>query len=211
MSLFAISDLHLIHAQNREALFTLQAHPDDWLAIVGDVGETEVQLHFAFDVLGARFMKMIWVPGNHELWTDRSQLKGMEKYHTCIELARSYQVLTPEDPYTLMEFDGQPYYICPLFTLYDYTFCPMRLTPNEALMWAEETGIRCLDETRLCAAPYNSIVDWCHTRCDMTERRDVNQRMRQVLPAIDLKAGMRFLLTGNTAVPLSPLSLRVVG
>jgi predicted phosphodiesterase len=174
MRLFAISDLHLSYSQNRDALDTLHAHPEDCLALVGDIGETEEHLRFAFDLLGSRFKQLIWVPGNHELWSIQSEdslLEGVDKYHACVELARSYHVLTPEDPYPLWEFGDESFYLCPLFTLYDYTFSPSRFSPAEAISWAEEAGIRCTDEDRLNPAPYSSVIEWCHTRCDITEKR----------------------------------------
>ncbi len=40
MKLYAISDLHLANAPNREALQELPAHPEDGLILAGDVGET---------------------------------------------------------------------------------------------------------------------------------------------------------------------------
>ena len=40
MRLWAISDLHVGHEANRRALLELPPHPGDWLAVVGDVGET---------------------------------------------------------------------------------------------------------------------------------------------------------------------------
>jgi 3',5'-cyclic AMP phosphodiesterase CpdA len=174
MRLFAISDLHLHYPENRDALLASPAYPQDCLALVGDIGETEDHLRFAFEFLATRFKKLIWVPGNHELWTtqdDQSQIRGVEKYNACVDLARSYNVLTPEDPYLPLEFDGKSYYICPLFTLYDYTFCPLQLTADQALDWAQEAGIRCMDELRMSPQPYSSIVDWCHARCEISERR----------------------------------------
>ena len=69
MKLYAISDLHVGFKENREALLALPAHPADWLILCGDIGDTPQQLDFALQVLGQKFAKLIWVPGNHELWT----------------------------------------------------------------------------------------------------------------------------------------------
>lgn len=174
MRLFAISDLHLHYPENRTALLSLRAHPDDYLALIGDLGETEEHLRFAFDILGPRFEKLIWVPGNHELWTAPSkqpQIEGEAKYNAYIELAREYDVLTPEDKYPLVNFGGKQLYVCPLCILYDYTFCPERLSPEMAIEWAQEAGVRCMDEARLRPTPYSSVAEWCQVRCDMTEKR----------------------------------------
>ena len=46
MRLWAISDLHVGHRKNREALLTLPSFGDDWLILGGDMGETEAHLDF---------------------------------------------------------------------------------------------------------------------------------------------------------------------
>jgi hypothetical protein len=40
VKLWAISDVHVGHAENRRLVADLPARPDDWLALVGDIGET---------------------------------------------------------------------------------------------------------------------------------------------------------------------------
>ena len=69
MRLLAISDLHLGHPVNREAFPTIGSSRDDWLILAGDVGEDEKHIAMAFEYLTRRFARLIWVPGNHELWT----------------------------------------------------------------------------------------------------------------------------------------------
>ena len=69
MRLLATSDLHVGHRINREALAVLPAFPDDWLIVAGDVGERADHLRFALDILTARFARVIWTPGNHDLWS----------------------------------------------------------------------------------------------------------------------------------------------
>ena len=82
MKLWAISDLHLANASNREALKELPPHPDDGLILAGDVGESELHLYYALDVLAPRFKVLYWLPGNHDLWTlhhDPYPLRGEPK------------------------------------------------------------------------------------------------------------------------------------
>ncbi|MCB0127306.1 MAG: metallophosphoesterase, partial [Caldilineaceae bacterium] len=69
MNLYAISDLHLGYSVNRQALAQLPAYPNDWLIVAGDVGETEAQFVDALQLLTSRFAQVLWVPGNHDLWT----------------------------------------------------------------------------------------------------------------------------------------------
>ena len=99
MKLWAISDLHLGHAVTRRALLELPPHRDDWLILAGDVGETEAQLRFALETLVPRFEKLVWVPGNHDLWSpegDPGALRGDAKYRRLVTICRDYGALTPE-------------------------------------------------------------------------------------------------------------------
>jgi predicted phosphodiesterase len=172
MKLFAISDLHVGCAANREGLARIASHEDDWLIVAGDVGEAEQHLEFAWDVLQRRFRKLIWVPGNHELWTTgKDPLRGVAKYERLVALCRGRGVLTPEDSYVSWAGEGGPHVIAPLFLLYDYSFRPDTVPFERALPWAAESGVLCADEALLFPDPYPSRQDWCAARCSMTERR----------------------------------------
>jgi predicted phosphodiesterase len=179
MKLYALSDLHLSHSINRQALETLPAYPEDWLILAGDVGETFEHLHFAFSRVTRRFAQVLWVPGNHELWTLSSHssqmlensLRGEERYRQLIALCHNYGVLTPEDPYVVWPGEGGPALLAPLFLLYDYSFRPATIAKENALDWALETDVVCTDEFLLHPDPYPSRSAWCEARCDYTEKR----------------------------------------
>lgn len=174
MRLFAISDLHLRYEPNRQALQALAPFPDDWLALAGDVGETEEHLAFALSVLTGKFRQVFWVPGNHELWTLPSaspQLRGVARYERLVTICRGYNVRTPEDPYLAWPGAGAPCVIAPTFTLYDYSFRPPDVAPDAALDWAIDAGVICSDEVLLHPDPYATRADWCAARCRYTELR----------------------------------------
>ena len=174
MKLYAVSDLHLANKANRQALEALPPHPEDWLILAGDTGETETHLHYALSVLTRRFNRLIWVPGNHDLWTlplKRSSLRGEAKYRRLVSICREYGVLTPEDPYVLWPATENQFLLVPLFTLYDYSFCPDDVKEEDAVAWAAESGVVCTDEQLLIPEPYDSIPEWCRQRCLYTEER----------------------------------------
>lgn len=174
MKLYAISDLHLAHPINRAALEALRPQPEDWLILGGDIGETEWHLHYALSCLRPKFQRLLWVPGNHDLWTlpsDESGLRGEAKYQRLVSICHRYDVLTPEDPYILWPGDGSPCLLAPLFTLYDYTFRPPSVPAESAVAWAEESGVLCTDELLLHPDPYPSRAAWCEARCIYTEKR----------------------------------------
>ncbi|MFI0742174.1 metallophosphoesterase family protein [Streptomyces sp. NPDC021100] len=186
--LLAVSDLHIAHAENRALTETLRpTHDDDWLIVAGDVAERYDDVEWALRLLAGRFAKVIWAPGNHELWTppkDPCDLRGEKRYLRLVELCRELGVATPEDPYPVWEGDGGPVAVAPLFTLYDYTFrVPGAATKEESLRRAYEAGVVCTDEHFLHPDPYATRDDWCRARVAYTERRlaELDPGMRTVL------------------------------
>ncbi|KAL2440944.1 [Acyl-carrier-protein] phosphodiesterase PptH [Exophiala dermatitidis] len=180
MRLYAISDIHLSYKHNREALDDLKPHPDDSLIICGDVGERLEHLQEAFEVTTKLFKQVFWVPGNHELYTlpgitteddlDK-ELRGEFKYQECLRVANEYGVITPEDEYVKWEGEGGPCIICPIFTLYDYSFRPADVTREQAVDWAMEENVYATDEALLHSDPYETRDAWCEQLVKKTEER----------------------------------------
>ena len=173
MTLWAISDLHVGFEANRRAVEALPAYPEDWLILGGDTGDTAAQLQLVLDVVTARFAQVIWVPGNHDLWTPRSwpdAKRGVAHYERLVAQCRNAGVATPEDPF--LEWPEAPRaVIAPCFTLYDYSFAPDGLSPAQAVAWAAADDVRCADEALLAPAPYDSREAWCAARVTYTEAR----------------------------------------
>jgi 3',5'-cyclic AMP phosphodiesterase CpdA len=174
MRLWAISDLHVGFAENRDAVERLEPHPDDWLIVAGDTGETPAHLQFVIDTLSPRFGQLIWVPGNHDLWTPASlppERRGQAHYDRLVALCRARGVLTPEDPYPLWPGEGPPRVIVPLFLLFDYSFRPPDVAREHAVAWAAASGVRSVDERLLATHPFDTVEAWCHARVAEAHRR----------------------------------------
>lgn len=175
-SIVAISDLHVEAPENRRFVERLEAGDDaDWLILCGDVGEVMADVEWGLRTLASRFEKVIWVPGNHELWTrpdDPAQLRGAERYDHLVSYCRELGVVTPEDEYPVWEGPGGPVVIAPLFILYDYSFQLDGAEGKEhALARAEAAGVVCSDEIVLFPDPYPSIEAWCRERVEVTRER----------------------------------------
>ena len=174
--LLAISDLHVAAEENQDIVRNLHPRSEhDWLLVAGDVGEMSEDIGWALTTLAERFEKVVWVPGNHELWTpkqDPLQLRGQERYLELVRRCRDIGVVTPEDEFPVWTGRGGPVTIAPLFVLYDYTFRPAGTsTKDEALAVAHESGVVCTDEFLLHPDPYPTRDEWCRARLDHSEKR----------------------------------------
>ncbi|GAB2608754.1 metallophosphoesterase [Paractinoplanes abujensis] len=172
-TLYAVSDLHVAYPENRPLTDRLRpASDDDWLIVAGDVAEIFDEVTDTLEALSKRFAKVIWAPGNHELWThpqDPVKLRGEQRYQALVAACRSIGVVTPEDPYEVWQGAVT---VAPLFLLYDYTWrAPGTATKAASLAYAERTGIVCTDEMLLHPDPYPSREAWCDARIAYTEKR----------------------------------------
>jgi 3',5'-cyclic AMP phosphodiesterase CpdA len=171
--LLATSDLHVSHRINREALDAIPPHPRDWLIVAGDVGERPSHLTHALERIVPRFARVIWTPGNHDLWcppgaTDRT--RGQARYDELVGICRAHGVSTPEDPY--LEWPGEPgTFVVPMFLLFDYSFRPSDVPLEQAVAWARASGVVSGDEQMLDPSPWPTRTAWCHARVEMTEAR----------------------------------------
>jgi len=175
-SLLAISDLHITYPENRRVVESLRSpSPGDWLIVCGDVSELSVDLEWALGLLRERFAAVVWVPGNHDLWSvpeDPLELRGAERYRHLVAVCRRLGVLTPEDPYPVWEGAGGPVTVAPLFLLYDYSFGRnIAPTKEQALARAYAAGVVCSDELVLHPDPFPSREAWCEARVRETELR----------------------------------------
>jgi predicted phosphodiesterase len=174
--LFAVSDLHVAYQENRRIVQDMRSTSDrDWLIVAGDVAERFDDIRWTLRLLCQRFEQVIWVPGNHELWTtpdDPMRLRGVARYQALVHMCRELGVVTPEDDYRIWTGPGGPVTLAPLFLLYDYSFrAPGALTKDESLARAHEVGVVCTDEMLLHPDPFPTREAWCWDRVVCTERR----------------------------------------
>ena len=175
-TLWAISDLHTGHTGNKPVTESLYpSSPDDWLIVAGDVAERTDEIRWSLDLLRKRFAKVIWVPGNHELWTtakDPMQVFGRARYDYLVNMCDEMGIVTPEHPFPVWTEAGGPATIVPMFLLYDYTFLPEGATTKaEGLAIARERNIVATDEFLLSSEPYATRDAWCRDRVAHTRKR----------------------------------------
>lgn len=177
-TLWAISDLHVAHKGNEHIVDAIRpSGPGDWLIAAGDISERTDDIIDTLRRLKARFDTVIWVPGNHELYTtakDPLQIFGVARYDYLVQACRDIGVITPEDIYPLFDpGDGTPpVRVVPMFLLYDYTFRPEGTsTALQALAVAREANVVATDEFLLSPEPYSTRDAWSRARIEATRAR----------------------------------------
>lgn len=166
-TLWAVADLHAAVRANRERIAAIEpSSPRDWLIVAGDVAESTSRVLETLSDLHARFDTVVWVPGNHELFSRATDAhKGKDKYADLVAGCRSMGVFTPEDPFPV--FDGVT--VAGLFTLYDYSFRGPRLSVAQALEQARARDFALFDDVAI--APFVDVRAWCQERLAYSIRR----------------------------------------
>ena len=184
--LFAISDIHVEHEENRQALERFRSgNESDWLLVAGDVANDVDLFEWALRTLKAAFGTVVWAPGNHELHVvggGQSGLRGEARYMDFVERCRALGVVTPEDPYPVWDGAWGPIRIVPMFLLYDYSFRGPGLSKREALEEAFDVGVVCDDEFVLDPHPHASREAWCEHRIRISVQR--LESVEPPLPAV---------------------------
>ncbi|MGB3771833.1 MAG: metallophosphoesterase [Rhodococcus sp. (in: high G+C Gram-positive bacteria)] len=174
--LWAVSDIHVGHKGNRPITENIEPETeDDWLIVAGDVSEKTDDIRWALSELKSKFHTVIWVPGNHELYTtvkDPVQIHGAARYDYLVTMCREIGVLTPEDPFPVWTGEGGPATVVPMFVLYDYSFLPAGTsTKVEGLALARSRNVVATDEFLINPTPYATLDAWCAERLRITEAR----------------------------------------
>ena len=75
MRVFALSDVHVDYPENLEWVLGLSNidYQNDVLILAGDVSDDLKKLELVFEALLGKFCKVLFVPGNHELWVQNSE------------------------------------------------------------------------------------------------------------------------------------------
>lgn len=133
MRVFAISDLHADFAENWKALqqLSLQDYKNDVVLIAGDIADHLPVIAKTLSHMRARFGRVFYVPGNHELWTRRDGGHSAAKLERILHLCDNLGVCAK--PSRAGEL-----WIVPLLSWYDEGFDEDRSADTEALeAWAD--------------------------------------------------------------------------
>lgn len=116
---FALSDIHVdydINVQWLRALSNLD-YRDDILILAGDVTHKLPELANSLSALAKRFAKVLFVPGNHELWVlgEGPERASLQKFADVVAVAAQSGV-------SMQSYRHGNVLITPLLGWYDYSF-----------------------------------------------------------------------------------------
>lgn len=137
MRLFALSDIHIDYDVNARWVTELSDadHQDDVLILAGDVTDTLRLLGWCIGTLARKFARVLFVPGNHELWVIREDRDkhSLQKFEEVCDVAKSNGA-------SLDTYRTNGVSIVPLLGWYDYSFG----TPSEELrsIWMDYRACR---------------------------------------------------------------------
>lgn len=131
MRVLTVSDIHVDYRENWNFVSGVSAsdHQDDILILAGDVSHDTRLLARTFRLLRHRFLEVLYVPGNHDLWVHQADASdSLCKFELVNTIARDCGIcMTP--------FSYGDITIVPLAGWYDYSFG----VPSAALteIWAD--------------------------------------------------------------------------
>ncbi len=118
MRCFCISDIHVDYEENAAWIASLSCfdYRDDILIVAGDLTDNVQLLEKSLRQLADRFNKVLFVPGNHDLWVVRSkQRTSFEKFDLIRRIASDIGIIM--EPYHSGSLT-----VVPLLGWYDYSF-----------------------------------------------------------------------------------------
>jgi predicted phosphodiesterase len=119
MRVFALSDVHIDYSENARWIANLSVaeYQDDVLIVAGDVSDAQKLLDWCLSTLTKRFKKVLFVPGNHELWVIREgrEKNSLQKFDDVCAVVKSAGA-------SMQEFHEHGVSIIPLLGWYDYSF-----------------------------------------------------------------------------------------
>ncbi len=119
MRVFAISDLHIDYGANAKWVQNLSLHDykDDVLILAGDVTDIGRVLERCLRALTKRFKRVLFVPGNHDLWVLRESRKkhSLEKFQEVCDIVEASGAC-------MQACRERGISMIPLLAWYDYSF-----------------------------------------------------------------------------------------
>lgn len=134
MRVFTVSDLHIDYDYNKQWVLNIsnEEYKNDVLILAGDVTDNTSDLSMCFLKLAGSFGKVLFVPGNHDLWVRDSNLNinSFNKLDTIRSIAHECGIIMQTYTYKTLT-------IIPLYGWYDFSFG--KPDGDTVMKWADFT------------------------------------------------------------------------
>jgi len=119
MRIFALSDIHVDYDANANWVRSLSRfdYRDDLLILAGDVCHKQKLLASCVSAFAERFRKVVFAPGNHDLW-----VLGESKEKTSLQKFREVEATVRENGAYMEPLILDGLLVMPLLGWYDYSF-----------------------------------------------------------------------------------------
>jgi predicted phosphodiesterase len=119
MRIFALSDIHVDYEVNANWIADMSTvdYRDDVLILAGDVTDSLRLLDWCLSTLVARFKKVLFVPGNHDLWVVRDA-----RAKDSLQKFTEVKTVVESNGASMRPFRERGVSIVPLLGWYDYSF-----------------------------------------------------------------------------------------
>jgi hypothetical protein len=96
MRIYALSDLHTDFKENLSLLERVPAdiYKESVLIVAGDIADTFESIGNTLRLLRSKFLRIFYVPGNHELWVRQEASDSVEKFFRILELCDILNIQT---------------------------------------------------------------------------------------------------------------------
>lgn len=116
---FAVSDIHVDYDVNFQWVRRLSRadYRDDILILAGDVTHKLAELASCLNELATRFLKVLFVPGNHDVW-----VLGEAPERTSLQKFADVMAVVERNGASMQPYRRGDVLIAPLLGWYDYSF-----------------------------------------------------------------------------------------
>lgn len=137
MRIFALSDVHVDHDANFKWVCGLSTgdYTQDILILAGDLTDRLARLDECLALLTRRFRKVLFVPGNHDLWVirERRDMHSLDKFEEVRRVVESHGA-------SMQAYRAGEVAIVPLLSWYDHSFG--QPSPELRAVWMDYRACR---------------------------------------------------------------------
>jgi predicted phosphodiesterase len=184
--IFSISDLHVDYKQNQDWVKNLsnQDYKNDYLIIAGDISDNPLRFTKTITTLSDKFKGLFFVPGNHDLWIRKDELKdSIEKFNLLMDICNETGVFTKSEIIT-KDSDSDNIIIQPLLAWYtkpeegnDSLYLAKEGDDPTLSMWVDNRAIKWPDlngcsnvaeyyikmnDLKLAKTPHSVVISFSH-------------------------------------------------